>query len=122
MATVVMNPQVIIQGYTLYVPASFQDDDGTALDMTSRTAELRIMAYGATTPTYLRNTSDSAEFAWTSQSGGTGTWKFLPTETFTVGRYRAEVALTDTSVTPNEKHPIGGPVEYVVRAAVTGAP
>lgn len=121
MATVVMNPQVIIQGCTLYVPVSFQDDDGTALDMTSRTAEMRLTPYGATTPTYLRNTSDTAEFVYTSQSGGTGTWKFLPTETFAAGRYRSEVYLTDTSVSPNEKHLVGGPVEYVVRVPITGA-
>lgn len=120
MAVTVMNPQTIIQGCTLYVPVAFQDDDGSALDMTSRTAEMRLTPYGSTTPSYLRNTTDGSEFLYTSQAGGTGTWKFLPTETFTVGRYRAEVYLTDTSVTPNEKHLVGGPVDYVVRAPYTG--
>ena len=116
-----MHPQSIVRGTTLYIPVSFLDDDGTALSMTSRSAQLRLTREGSTTATYSRDTGDASEFAWTVQASGTGAWLFLPTESLTLGRYVAEVYLTDASVSPTEVHLVGGPVTYTVRLPWTGA-
>lgn len=114
------NREIII-GCSYDFPATFTED-GAAYSMTSKVGILRLISDDKAT-TIERLTSDSSQFTWTSQAGGTGTWHWESNETPTVGDYVAEVYIYDTATPVNRRltNKDDDQTEYKIKNPETGS-
>ena len=117
-----MKDREIIIGNTTHIPVRFRDRYGRPIDFTlnSRIARLRLTTVGSTTPLYTLDTTDSAEFTWTSQANGEGEWLFESSTSYTAGTYEVTVTYTDPSPSPDTVVTWEGG-RYTVRQPTTGA-
>ena len=115
-----INEREIIIGETKDYEAKFIEDNAPK-PMTGLTGELRLLHSDGST-LIQRYTSTAAQFTWTDQAKGTGTWHWLSNESFTTGTYRAEVWFYD-GATPKDRRKTckrEEPAEYKISNPVTG--
>jgi len=82
-------------GVSYVFPAAFTTD-GVAKDMTGLVGRMVLLHENGTT-TITRLTSTAAQFTWTTQSSGTGTWLWKSNESLTTGKYTGQVFVEDAS-------------------------
>jgi len=115
-----MHGRTIVIGCTYTVPVRVINTDGSPYDMTNRTLTLRLRTLGATgAVVYERDSDTAAEFTWTDQSLGRGTWLWKSNESLTAGEYDADVYINDTS-SPTVRQQVGGLTRYTIKAPDTG--
>jgi len=117
-----MQNRVLVIGETYTIPVTFYDEDGTtAYDMTNYVGMLRLRAKGTNGAVYVeRLTSTAAQFTWTVQASGTGSWLFKSNESLTAGLYDASVWIYDTS-SPIVRRQVGGTTTYEIKVPDTGS-
>jgi hypothetical protein len=117
-----MLSRTIILKTTVSVPMQFLDENGYGIDhsVNSRVTTLRLTPVGSTTPSYTRLTTTSAQFTWTAQTTGEGTWLFKSDESLTAGDYKASIVYTDPADTPDTVILLGE-ATWTLRNPETGA-
>jgi len=87
--------RIIRLGVSYDFGETFTNDGGT-YDMTGKVGRLRLLHEDGTT-TITRLTSTAAQFTWTDQSAGTGTWHIESNEDLTTGKYVGQIYVEDAS-------------------------